>query len=886
MLTVTRPWKPSDLRTSLIGHYSSKKANVHTYVPLVDGNMEQPVPTSPTPNDFDMEDATTTAWTAYAGALSKETASPHSGVRHLRITTETPGRVITRQPCLTAGRTYHITGWARSDGYKTPTVNLGAVSWTGTASTDWQYIDFYKAAPDQYLYLADRAADDGYAGYLDFDDFTITDVSAIAWTITAPTNCTVSKRSTDAAIGTQYLHVQKTSGTYAYCQQNTMIVNAFYHITGYLRGDGGTNIPRLMGGNTMYFQGTTSTDWQYFNTYKKQTGSTALCPFVNGADNGYCDFDDITAERVWICDGDSEDTGVTYWTAANGATLTKDAGVKYSGTQSLKIAGAVGGGAKQNTLTANTVYRLTCAVHPAGDSVNQIIIVSDADYLFTSTTADEWQLVDIIFKTGATTDISFYITDNCGWVDNIVIEPAYINDGDMEKTNAAVTYTNGDFEAGGSPPTGWLALDATVTTEAGTRTGGTGSYVAQIYYDGYADGYMYKDCIEAGKVYTFDGWARSTNECSIPRVAVDGLGDIWTGTDSSEWQHINVTFLAIIDSPIYLLSRNLEDLMSVQFDDTSITDVSATAYTAYQAVVSKQTTDPYSGTYVLRVAFNGTNASGCAYQTTLTIGQSYNIQGVARGDGTSNPSIKTNDGTTLWTGTSSTSWQSFNVNFVAANATIDFYGNSLSATHYVEFDSITISNISCPALIDLSGNTRDAIQATVTKQPMWLEDGYNNRDIIRFDGTDDFLQAKFPIDQPTHRFIVTKWSNNAAGKYITDGGFGSTDYGGIYRPAGSNAVSLYAPAGSCTTTIPANDWVVLEDQLNGASSAMSCNGGTLNTGNVGTRSPFGITIAAAGFGNYNAVADIGEVVLVKRILSSLDRKRAITYFKRKFNLNF
>jgi len=97
--------------------------------------------------DGDMEASGTASWTFFNTSGSKETTSPYAGKRNLKITrTGSSGCVY---QSITAGKTYHVTGWARGDGTNAPTIPITAAScsisgnhWSGTASTAWQRIDF------------------------------------------------------------------------------------------------------------------------------------------------------------------------------------------------------------------------------------------------------------------------------------------------------------------------------------------------------------------------------------------------------------------------------------------------------------------------------------------------------------------------------------------------------------------------------------------------------------------------------------------------------------------------------------------------------------------------------------------------------------------------
>jgi hypothetical protein len=105
--------------------------------------------------------------------------------------------------------------------------------------------------------------------------------------------------------------------------------------------------------------------------------------------------------------------------------------------------------------------------------------------------------------------------------------------------------------------------------------------------------------------------------------------------------------------------------------------------------LSKETASPYSGTQSLRITYSGA-ANPSIYQSVFTIGRTYRIRGWARGDGTFAPYLTNVTGPTIWTGTSSTNWQYFDVTFVALHARGSALRGNMSAAGYVEFDDITV----------------------------------------------------------------------------------------------------------------------------------------------------------------------------------------------------
>ncbi len=132
-------------------------------------------------NDADMEAATTAAWSTTNGAtLTKETTTPHGGTNCLRVARGTTNNPNSYQVVLTVGKTYCVTGWARSNGVSNPYVYLGIATgyeWVGTTSTDWQYFTLIRKVTDTRLALASNATT---GNYVEFDDIKLYEVTETA----------------------------------------------------------------------------------------------------------------------------------------------------------------------------------------------------------------------------------------------------------------------------------------------------------------------------------------------------------------------------------------------------------------------------------------------------------------------------------------------------------------------------------------------------------------------------------------------------------------------------------------------------------------------------------------------------------------------------------
>jgi hypothetical protein len=114
--------------------------------------------------------------------------------------------------------------------------------------------------------------------------------------------------------------------------------------------------------------------------------------------------------------------------------------------------------------------------------------------------------------------------------------------------------------------------------------------------------------------------------------------------------------------------------------------VAAWPVTRLTPTVTKETSSPYAGARVLRVASAADN--GAVGQPVMTIGTRYRLTGRARGDGTGRPGVYVNVTGYVFTGTSSTDWQEIDATFNAGGATLELF--NLDAGQAADFDALVL----------------------------------------------------------------------------------------------------------------------------------------------------------------------------------------------------
>ncbi len=408
-----------------------------------------------------------------------------------------------------------------------------------------------------------------------------------------------------------------------------------------------------------------------------------------------------------LVDGDMEMSGVTAWFVWR-IDATKQTTNPHSGRQVIR-AGYDGLNATgliyQNPLTVGKRYRITGWMRSDGLTTPILNDGSMQNFCF-GTTSTSWQYCDKVFlaqnsnvalqtlglAAGRYAEYDdIFVTEVTGYTQ--VQDKQSLVDGDME--GKPIALVNGNFEGGaGPPPAGWTQTNVVGTRVAGTRTGGSGFYVAQLAYDNAnSSGFLLQySPFTVGKTYHITGWARSVDGVAVPRVTDSGgVGLPWTGTASTNWQYFDYTGVAQ-STGILLWGLSLTTNGAVQFDDITIIDIGSTAWSTVGSVLSKQTTNPHSGKYLMRVTADGSGAYGYAIQSgVLTIGKKYHVTGWARSDGVQVPRVYLGGSFLLWYGSTATTWQRIDATGVAAGNTILYLAQDTNNSGYVEFDDVTVT---------------------------------------------------------------------------------------------------------------------------------------------------------------------------------------------------
>jgi len=292
---------------------------------------------------------------------------------------------------------------------------------------------------------------------------------------------------------------------------------------------------------------------------------------------------------------------------------------------------------------------------------------------------------------------------------------------------------NGDFAS----DTVWTKGDAAITISGGTATwDGTQAGNADLTQSGIlAAGRTWRVTFTvsgrtAGTITplcgTQAGTARSTNDTFTETITANGADLVFRGDADFDGSidDVVVKQTNIAASATYPGAELLSD------GDMEAVDTSAWA-AGNSAALTKETTNPHGGSRVLRITKTTTN-NPYTYQNIAVTGKRYRTTGWARSDGNAQPRVATAVGVPLWTGTTSTDWQYFDVEGEAVRILgFTFFTITSVDTEYTEWDDISVREVN-PLNGDITG-------ATVNQDA-----GNRLKKAYLFDGTNDYVDVYSP----------------------------------------------------------------------------------------------------------------------------------------------
>lgn len=201
--------------------------------------------------------------------------------------------------------------------------------------------------------------------------------------------------------------------------------------------------------------------------------------------------------------------------------------------------------------------------------------------------------------------------------------------------------------------------------------------------------------------------------------------------------------------------------------------------------------------------------------------------------------------------------------------------------------TITLNGSTVSQWRDKSGNNRHANQATAAKQPLYLTNGINGRNVLSFDGNNKSLfasSAVINLPQPFSRFIAGQFLSKANKSVLIDTDT-SNNQGVFYNgEGGANWVVANGVAPSFAAySYGTRDFLNHQHMhiINGAASYWGLDGSNI-TGpvNSGPSGQLGVRIGHVRTelsGGYAFQGLVSEIVFVSGVISTSDRQKLEGY---------
>lgn len=279
-----------------------------------------------------------------------------------------------------------------------------------------------------------------------------------------------------------------------------------------------------------------------------------------------------------------------------------------------------------------------------------------------------------------------------------------------------------------------------------------------------------------------------------------------------------------------------------------------------------------AGSYCMRV----TNANGYAMPAApnTAIANTYLVEGWARGDGTSKPTVVNSSLSAKWQGTTSTDWQRVSIEY-APNGTQEPILRTIGGT-WTEWDDIVLTPKNASQLTDLTGLGHHLVQATAAKQPLFVASGAGG--VLRTDGLARYMKGSWVQNRPTHVFFLTKFTKPAAVRYLIDGG--TAQHAALYYDNAADKVYTFGGAVGPDYT-PTDATTYLYDMVFDATNQkLGVNGGTLASGAGATVEPDGFTFGGWANGGLYTAQDVSAVIIYNRQLSEPERQKVVRWTNR------
>jgi hypothetical protein len=188
---------------------------------------------------------------------------------------------------------------------------------------------------------------------------------------------------------------------------------------------------------------------------------------------------------------------------------------------------------------------------------------------------------------------------------------------------------------------------------------------------------------------------------------------------------------------------------------------------------------------------------------------------------------------------------------------------------------------------DQSGNGRNGVMATLSRQPTFVTNALNGRPVVRFGGAQS-LSLNTPVQPTTFSvFVVGKNSKPTESFSMILGPGGNWPNNQLRWENGSQALFVGTSNGMPVVTSSIGNtrvYHVLSATYTGSTLSVYRNGGLISTHSFSTNGPWTLAQVGAWYSSHFMQGDLAEVMVYDRSLPSSERSSVESYLRSKYAL--
>lgn len=179
---------------------------------------------------------------------------------------------------------------------------------------------------------------------------------------------------------------------------------------------------------------------------------------------------------------------------------------------------------------------------------------------------------------------------------------------------------------------------------------------------------------------------------------------------------------------------------------------------------------------------------------------------------------------------------------------------------------------------DLSGNGRNATQATTANQPAIVTNVRNGRQIRRFDGINDQMLVGLTVSNTPFTVVMVTYLTGPSTAFRVSFAMGGNVFGIGYNS--TPAAYAFSSSGLTITKARPTTFELISCVSNGASSFFSVDG-VSTTGTIAAHASNALNLGTNGIGSF-FTQDLAEILIFPTALSTTNRQAVESYLRTKW----